>query len=45
MALETVASGQLTLTDLNDAKQLAMYIGASQPKTVIFNGVSKIGET
>ena len=35
-----VASGQLTLTDLNDAKQLAMYIGASQSRTVIFNGVS-----
>jgi hypothetical protein len=35
-----VASGQLTLTDLNDAKQLVMYIGASQSRTVIFNGVS-----
>lgn len=38
--MSIVASGQLTLTDLNDAKQLAMYIGASQSRTVIFNGVS-----
>jgi hypothetical protein len=35
-----VASGQMTLTDLNDSKQLVMYIGASQSRTVIFNGVS-----
>jgi hypothetical protein len=35
-----VASGQITLTDLNDSKQLVMYIGASQSRTVIFNGVS-----
>jgi hypothetical protein len=32
-----VASGQLTLVDLNDSKQLVAYIGASQPKTVIYN--------
>lgn len=38
--MPTVASGQLTLTDLNDAKQLSMYIGASQSRNVIFNGVS-----
>lgn len=38
--MATVATGQLTLTDLNDNKQLAMYIGASQSRTVIFNGVS-----
>jgi hypothetical protein len=35
-----VASGQMTLTDLNDSKQLVMYIGASQSRTVIYNGVS-----
>ena len=35
-----VASGQITITDLNDAKQLVMYIGASQSRTVIYNGVS-----
>jgi hypothetical protein len=38
--MPVVASGQLTLTDLNDAKQLAMYIGASQSRSIIFNGVS-----
>lgn len=32
-----VASGQLTLTDLNDSKQLIMFIGSSQQKQVIFN--------
>jgi hypothetical protein len=35
-----VSTGQLTLTDLNDSKQLVMYIGSSQSRTVIFNGVS-----
>lgn len=30
-----VASGQITLIDLNDSKQLVSYIGASQAKTVI----------
>lgn len=35
-----VSSGQMTITDLNDTKQLVMYIGASQSRTVIFNGVS-----
>ncbi|QPK89718.1 hypothetical protein IEN91_04515 [Bacillus velezensis] len=34
-----VASGQITLVDLNDTKQLAMYIGASQSKTVVYDGV------
>lgn len=32
-----VATGQLTLIDLNDSKQLVAYIGSSQPKTVIYN--------
>jgi len=32
-----VASGQLTLVDLNDSKQLIMFIGSSQPRQVIFN--------
>lgn len=32
-----VASGQLTLVDLNDSKQLVAYIGASQAKTVLYN--------
>lgn len=32
-----VASGQLTITDLNDSKQLVSYIGSSQPRIVIFN--------
>lgn len=35
-----VASGQMTLSDLNDSKQLIMYIGASQSRMVIYNGVS-----
>jgi len=35
-----VSSGQMTITDLNDTKQLVMYIGASQSRTVIFNGAS-----
>lgn len=38
--MATVASGQMTLVDLNDSKQLLMYVGASQSRTVIFNGVS-----
>lgn len=32
-----VASGQITLTDLNDSKQLQLFIGSNQPKTQIFN--------
>lgn len=36
--MAVVASGQMTLTDLNDSKQLAMYIGASQSRTVIVSG-------
>lgn len=32
-----VASGQLTLVDLNDSKQLIMFIGSSQQRQVIFN--------
>lgn len=32
-----VASGQVTLVDLNDSKQLMAYIGSSQPKTVVYN--------
>lgn len=35
-----VASGQITLTDLNDTKQLMMYIGASQSRTVVYDGLS-----
>lgn len=38
--MATVATGQMTLTDMNDALQSVMYIGASQSRTVIFNGVS-----
>lgn len=30
-----VASGQLTIVDLNDTKQLIMYIGASQSKIIV----------
>jgi hypothetical protein len=40
MEMTIVATGQLTLTDLNDAKQLIMYIGASQSRTVVYDGVS-----
>lgn len=32
-----VASGQITLIDLNDSRQLVSYIGSSQAKTVIYN--------
>ncbi|UGO48026.1 tail protein [Bacillus phage vB_BanS_Skywalker] len=32
-----VASGQLTLVDLNDSKQLIMFIGSSQQRQVIYN--------
>lgn len=35
-----VSSGQMTISDLNDAKQLVMYIGASQSRTVLFNGAT-----
>lgn len=40
MEMAVVASGQITITDLNDTKQLVMYIGASQSKTVVFDGIS-----
>lgn len=36
--MANVATGQLTLTDLNDARQLILYIGSSQSKTVVFGG-------
>jgi hypothetical protein len=32
-----VASGQLTLVDMNDSKQLVAYIGSSQQRQVIYN--------
>ncbi|MFQ3543662.1 hypothetical protein Q7A53_06220 [Halobacillus rhizosphaerae] len=32
-----VATGQMTIVDLNDSKSLALYIGSSQPKNVVFN--------
>ncbi|MER2006506.1 MAG: hypothetical protein ABS939_03560 [Psychrobacillus sp.] len=32
-----VASGQISLIDLNDSKQLQLFIGCNQPKTQIFN--------
>ncbi|QOV08250.1 hypothetical protein Kirov_51 [Bacillus phage Kirov] len=32
-----VAQGQLTLVDLNDSKQLIMFIGSSQQRQVIYN--------
>lgn len=32
-----VASGQLTLVDLNDSKQLIMFIGSTQQRQVIYN--------
>lgn len=32
-----VASGQLTLVDLNDSKQLIMFISSSQPRQVIYS--------
>ena len=35
-----IASGEITITDVNDAKQLSMYIGASQPKVVIYDSIS-----
>jgi hypothetical protein len=35
-----VSTGALTLKDLNDAKQLSMYIGGSQSRQVIYDGVS-----
>src|SRR5690606_25877665 len=35
--MAVVASGQITLIDLNDSKQLVSYIGSSQAKTVIYN--------
>lgn len=35
--MSIVASGQITLVDLNDSKQLVSYIGASRAKTVIHN--------
>lgn len=38
--MSIIASGQITISDLNDSRQLAMYIGATQSRTVIYNGVS-----
>jgi hypothetical protein len=32
-----VASGQMTLVDMNDSKQIVAYIGSSQQRQVIFN--------
>ncbi|MCD4839761.1 hypothetical protein LRS37_12965 [Neobacillus sedimentimangrovi] len=32
-----MASGQVTLVDINDSRQLQLYINSSQPKTQIFN--------
>jgi hypothetical protein len=32
-----VASGQITLTDVNDSKQLQLYISSTQSKTQIYN--------
>lgn len=32
-----VASGQISLIDLNDSKQLQLFVGADQPKTQIYN--------
>jgi hypothetical protein len=32
-----VASGQMTLVDMNDSKQLVAYIGSSQQRQVIYN--------
>ena len=36
-AMPVVASGQITLVDLNDAKSLLGYIGSNSAKTQIFN--------
>lgn len=33
----SIARGQITIVDLNDAKSLSMYLGASQALTQIFN--------
>lgn len=33
----TVASGMLSIVDLNDSKQLQLYIGSSQPRAQIYN--------
>ncbi|AYP68263.1 tail protein [Bacillus phage vB_BcoS-136] len=35
--MSIVASGQLTLVDLNDSKQLQLFISSTQPKTQIFD--------
>lgn len=35
--MTVMASGQITLVDMNDNKQLQLYINSSQPKTQIFN--------
>jgi hypothetical protein len=32
-----MASGQLTLVDINDSKQLQLYVSSNQPKTQIYN--------
>lgn len=33
----SIARGQITIVDLNDAKSLSLYLGANQPLTQIFN--------
>lgn len=38
--MTNVATSQLTITDLSDARQLTMHIGSSQSKTVVFGGGS-----
>lgn len=35
--MAVMASGQLTLVDINDSKQLQLFLNSSQPKTQIFN--------
>lgn len=35
--MTTLASGQISLVDLNDSKQLQLYLSATQPKTQIYN--------
>lgn len=37
MANKVVSTGRIELVDLNDSKQLQLYISSSQPKTQIFN--------
>lgn len=35
--MSTIARGQITIVDLNDAKTLNLYLGSSKPLTQIFN--------